>query len=346
VTRFLLSLCLGVLSLSAAEKPNIIFFMADDMGMGDTSAYQDFTGNAAEVQLHTPQMERLARLGVRFTDAHTPSSRCTPTRYGLLTGRYPWRSRMKWWVLFGAQGDPLIEADRPTLASMLRGAGYGTGMVGKWHVGLRYRQSNGQPAAGWADADLTQLLHTTPLDHGFDFAWYTSRSHGTSGPDANHRNAAKPHHRNAVLLARVWGVGETVPESELPHQRGNRCGDQRRHDEDPDSNCERSARESQAELRRRQPGMDRNKKILGRPQVSSQWTVVQSGKRRLRGSGIEGETSAEAGNSLEATDLHGVILRVEQAIGDHIRHLTEGCGIKTTCCQSSGAETQSAGDKG
>ena len=196
MTRFLISLCLGVLSLSAAEKPNIIFFMADDMGMGDTSAYQDFTGNAAAVQLHTPQMERLARLGVRFTDAHTPSSRCTPTRYGLLTGRYPWRSRMKWWVLFGAQGDPLIEADRPTLASMLRGAGYGTGMVGKWHVGLRYRQSNGQPAAAWADADLTQLLHTTPLDHGFDFARYTSRSHGTSGPDANHRNAAKRNRPN------------------------------------------------------------------------------------------------------------------------------------------------------
>ena len=199
MTRFLLSLCLGVLSLSAAEKPNIIFFMADDMGMGDTSAYQDFTGNAAEVQLHTPQMERLARLGVRFTDAHTPSSRCTPTRYGLLTGRYPWRSRMKWWVLFGAQGDPLIEADRPTLASMLRGAGYGTGMVGKWHVGLRYRQSNGQPAAAWVDADLTQLLHTTPLDHGFDFARYTSRSHGTSGPDANHRNATKRNRPNQTV---------------------------------------------------------------------------------------------------------------------------------------------------
>ena len=105
MTRFLLSLCLGVLSLRAAEnlpKPNIIFFMADDMGMGDTSAYQDFTGNTDAVQLHTPQMERLARMGMRFTDAHTPSSRCTPTRYGLLTGRYPWRSRMKWWVLFGA----------------------------------------------------------------------------------------------------------------------------------------------------------------------------------------------------------------------------------------------------
>jgi len=192
--RFLFSLFLGALTLHAADsapKPNIIFFMADDMGMGDTSAYQDFTGNADAVQLHTPQMERLARMGVRFTDAHTPSSRCTPTRYGLLTGRYPWRSRMKWWVLFGAQGDPLIEADRPTIATMLHDVGYRTGIVGKWHVGLRYRQSNGKPAAGWADADLTQPLHTTPLDHGFDFARYTSRSHGTSGPSGNHRNPAK-----------------------------------------------------------------------------------------------------------------------------------------------------------
>ena len=91
----------------AAEKPNIVLFMADDMGMGDTSAFQDFTGNADDVQVATPNMERLARKGVRFTDAHTPSSRCSPTRYGLLTGRYPWRNRLKHWVLFGAQGDPL-----------------------------------------------------------------------------------------------------------------------------------------------------------------------------------------------------------------------------------------------
>ena len=135
--RLVLILCLVVVSVNAAGRPNIIFFMADDMGMGDTSAFQDFTGNADSVQLHTPQMERLARMGVRFTDAHTPSSRCTPTRYGLLTGRYPWRSRMKWWVLFGAQGDPMIEADRPTIATMLRDSGYRTGMVGNWHVGNR-----------------------------------------------------------------------------------------------------------------------------------------------------------------------------------------------------------------
>jgi len=92
------------------SRPNVILYMADDMGMGDTSAYQDVTGNADEVQLQTPNMDRLARMGVRFTDAHTPSSRCTPTRYALLTGRYPWRTRLKWWVLYGVQGDPLIEA--------------------------------------------------------------------------------------------------------------------------------------------------------------------------------------------------------------------------------------------
>ncbi|QDV42792.1 Arylsulfatase [Stieleria neptunia] len=181
----------GLRGEEATVRPNIVLMMADDMGMGDTSAYQDFTGNGDAVQVHTPQMERLAKMGVRMTDAHTPSSRCSPTRYGLMTGRYPWRNRLKYWVLFGSQGDPMIEADRPTIASMLRDQGYSTGMVGKWHVGLRYRRSDGSPAAGWSDADLRQPLFTTPLDHGFDFARFTSRSHGTSGPDAGRKNAKK-----------------------------------------------------------------------------------------------------------------------------------------------------------
>ena len=186
---FLLNLILLPIAAVAIEKPNVIFMMADDMGMGDTSAYQDFTGNPDSVQVSTPNMERLARMGVRFTDAHTPSSRCSPTRYGLLTGRYPWRNRLKFWVLFGVQGDPMIERDRPTLATLFREAGYGTAMVGKWHVGLRYRREDGSPAAGWEDADLTQPLFDTPVDHGFDFARFTSRSHGTSGPDAENPKA-------------------------------------------------------------------------------------------------------------------------------------------------------------
>ena len=177
-----LTLLCGGSTVSAVEKPNVLLYMADDMGMGDTSAYQDFTGNTDALQLDTPSMEKLARMGVRFTDAHTPSSRCTPTRYGLLTGRDPWRTRLKQFVLFGSQGDPLIEADRPTLATLFRSQGYGTAMVGKWHVGLLYSNSEGKPADCWEDADLSQPLLDGPIDHGFDFARFSSRSHGTSAP--------------------------------------------------------------------------------------------------------------------------------------------------------------------
>ena len=89
LVTFALCAVATIASAQLLNQPNIIVMMADDMGMGDTSAYQDFTGNADEDQVYTPQMERLARMGMRFTDAHTPSSRCSPTRYGLLTGRYP-----------------------------------------------------------------------------------------------------------------------------------------------------------------------------------------------------------------------------------------------------------------
>ena len=87
---------------------------------------------------------------------------------------------MKHWVLFGVQGDPLIEEDRPTLATLFRSCGYATAMVGKWHLGLRYTRSDGKPAAGWADADLTKDVFDGPCDHGFEYARFTSRSHGTS----------------------------------------------------------------------------------------------------------------------------------------------------------------------
>lgn len=204
----------GFLVAQDSTRPNIILMMADDMGMGDTSAFQDFTGNSDIEQVHTPAMERLARMGVKFVDAHTPSSRCSPTRYGLLTGRYPWRNRLKHWVLFGAQGDPMIEADRPTIASFLRDHGYRTGMVGKWHVGLRYRQSDGRPAAGFQDADLRQPLLDTPLDHGFDFCRFTSRSHGTSGPEPGRKNRADQTIGPGHIHGRI-AIGATADGREL-----------------------------------------------------------------------------------------------------------------------------------
>jgi len=192
--------------------------IADDMGMGDTSAYQDFTGNADVVQLATPNMERLARMGVCFTDAHTTSSRCSPSRYGLLTGRYPWRNRLKHWVLFGTQGDPMIERDRPTLATMFQEAGYGTAITGKWHVGLRFSRSDGSPAAAWEDADLRQPLFDSPVNHGFDFARYTSRSHGTSGPSLNGKGKKAngpeqiggPGHLHGALIVGATGNGKEL----------------------------------------------------------------------------------------------------------------------------------------
>ena len=112
-----------------AELPNIVFVMADDLGYGDPQCYQ------ADSKIATPHMDRLAREGMRFTDAHTPSAVCTPTRYGVLTGRYCWRSSLKEGVLYG-ESPALIDERRLTVAGMLKRYGYHSGVVGKWHLGL------------------------------------------------------------------------------------------------------------------------------------------------------------------------------------------------------------------
>lgn len=152
---FLLACCLSVAMVSAADdRPNIVFILADDMGYGDVQATNPNS------KIATPNLNRLAEQGMTFTDAHSPSAVCTPTRYATLTGRYCWRSRLKRGVLNG-YGTPLIETDRPTVASHLKQNGYQTAVIGKWHLGLGFQQDDqGQ----W---DWSKPLSYSPLDAGF-----------------------------------------------------------------------------------------------------------------------------------------------------------------------------------
>jgi arylsulfatase A len=125
-------------SFAESELPNIVYILADDLGYGDVSCYNP------ESKIATPHVDRLAAEGMRFTDAHTPSAVCTPTRYGILTGRYAWRTRMKFRVLDGFD-PPLIEAGRLTVPALLKQHGYATACVGKWHLGMQWTDKSGKP---------------------------------------------------------------------------------------------------------------------------------------------------------------------------------------------------------
>lgn len=153
----LVVLLLATLSSAQGAKPNVVLVMADDMGYGDVQAYN------RDSSIPTPNLNQLAADGMRFTDAHTPSSVCTPTRYALLTGRYCWRTRLKRGVLNG-YGEPLIDQQRTTMADMLRSEGYKTGVVGKWHLGLGFAKG--------ADGkfDFSQPVSDSPKEHGFEFS--------------------------------------------------------------------------------------------------------------------------------------------------------------------------------
>lgn len=146
---------LGLASTTMAaepRRPNVILILADDLGLGDVRA----THPASKIA--TPALDRLSREGLTFRDAHTPSSVCTPTRYGLLTGRYNWRTTLARGVLSGTS-PPLVPAERPTLAHFLKAAGYHTAMIGKWHLGWNWaRDARGEidfgaPVTGGPDTN-------------------------------------------------------------------------------------------------------------------------------------------------------------------------------------------------
>ncbi len=162
---------------NGGSKPNIVFILADDLGYGDVGCYNP------DSKIPTPHLDRLATQGMRFTDAHSPCAVCSPTRYGILTGRYAWRTELKRGVLW-PWDRPLIEKDRLTVGKMLQEEGYNTACIGKWHLGwlwpttdrTRYnsKTSIGAYNGGWSEKfekkiDFTKRIRGGPTERGFDY---------------------------------------------------------------------------------------------------------------------------------------------------------------------------------
>ncbi len=157
---YLLSLVYFSTISAFADTPNIIVILVDDMGYGDLKSYN------ASAQTNTPNLDAMATDGMRFTDAHTNSAVCTPTRYGLLTGRYAWRTRLKSGVLDGSSRR-LIAAGRETIGSLLKKKNYRTASIGKWHLGMT--DTDGLTNIYTNSTDAQRELGTN--DVGFD-EWY------------------------------------------------------------------------------------------------------------------------------------------------------------------------------
>ncbi len=212
---------------SSKEPPNIVLILADDFGVGDIQAH--YPNN----KIPTPNLDRLVRQGMSFTDAHTPSAVCTPTRYGLLTGRYAWRTRLQEWVL-AAYEPPLIAKQRPTLPGFLSEHGYFTAGIGKWHLGWQWpgpqpsrmtEQRNGQKNLSW---DFTQRIGGGPTHRGFDYFFgvdlpnmppftYIDRDRTVPLPTAKYQvdtseGVVLPRHFAGAPMAPGWRFQSILPE--------------------------------------------------------------------------------------------------------------------------------------
>lgn len=164
ISLILFGLLSGCTSSDTTSRPNIVIILADDMGIGDPVCYNK------DSKVETPNIDRLASEGMMFTDAHSATAVCTPTRYSLLTGRYCWRTRLKKGVLWPWDA-PLLEKERLTLPEMLRNNGYRTAIIGKWHLGWNWPVTDSLPAkqTNGADVDYSKPIKGGPLDHGFDY---------------------------------------------------------------------------------------------------------------------------------------------------------------------------------
>ena len=150
-----------------SAKPNIVVILADDFGWGSSTPY-------GAKGLNTPNLDRLAREGRRFTNAYAPGSVCSPSRYGLMTGRYYWRTSIKDGEVLTPTAPLHIEPSRVTLASLCKSQGYRTGAFGKWHLGFQ---------TGGAETDWNQPLQPGPRAVGFDYFYGLGGNPG-NGPHA------------------------------------------------------------------------------------------------------------------------------------------------------------------
>ena len=169
VLAIVLSSCLDKRKIQT--KPNIIYVLTDDLGYGDISILNENS------KIRTPNIDRIATEGMRFTDAHTSSAVCTPTRYGIITGRYNWRSTLKSSVLTG-NSKALIPTSRKTVASLLKQYNYSTAFIGKWHLGWDWALKNPEEhlASGWNPEDFDNIDFSKPVkngpkDLGFDYSY-------------------------------------------------------------------------------------------------------------------------------------------------------------------------------
>ncbi len=166
------------------NKPNVIFIMADDMGFGDVGCYNK------DSKIPTPHMDQLAKEGMLFTNAHSASSVCTPSRYSFITGRYAWRSNLKREVLWSTFNAPLIDKAEVTIADMFKEKGYATAAIGKWHLGINFYKNKGfRPVEGkdWHESGLKGSRDVNfmspsfggPNDLGFDYFFGSGGGHNT-----------------------------------------------------------------------------------------------------------------------------------------------------------------------
>ena len=211
--RIAIPLLLWSVSIGAAELPNIVIVFADDMGFGDPRVYNPHS------KIPTTHVDALADRGMRFTDAHSASSVCTPSRYGLLTGRYPWRSRLPTGIV-NSWGGPVIDRDRLTLGKALQGKGYRTAAIGKWHLGWDWPVQGGSYLSDELDGvnvgpqyevygeriDFARPLRDGPVTRGFDYYF---------GDDV-------PNFPPYAFIENDRVLGE--PSDRMPRHKGQRAG--------------------------------------------------------------------------------------------------------------------------